>query len=160
MRACPRFFILHAVTLSNYFVGTYYKQVHICYCICWPQSCLQVHLSRLWVIWKLQIPASPSWFKENYTSPATVETVSVSNLPFEVWHQGKLKPLQILLPQLSLHCQFCFLHLYTFPTGGKLPGFCSSAEVSGWCKRLWGSGWSRGPHDWDHREGRFGCTHV
>lgn len=78
----------------------------------------------------------------------------------DIWHQGKLKTIQILLPQLPLNCRLCFWHLYVFSAGGKLPGVCSSAKISGWCERLWGSGRSCGPHDWNHREGEFGCINT
>lgn len=39
--------------------------------------------------------------------------------------------------------------------GGKLPGVCASAQVPGRGERLWGSGRSRGAHDWNHREGTW-----
>lgn len=57
-------------------------------------------------------------------------------------------------PRCLLTCvYFC---LRVLGAGGKFPGVCSSAEVPGRREQLWGSRRSRGPHDWNHREGEFG----
>lgn len=78
----------------------------------------------------------------------------------DVWHQGKLKTVQILLPEPPVYCHLCFWHLFIFSAGGKRPGVCPSAQISGWCKWLWGSRRSSGAHDWNHREGEFGFISV
>lgn len=57
---------------------------------------------------------------------------------------------KIRLLKSSEHSKVPF---FVSPAGGKLPGVCSSPQVPGWCERLWGSGRSCGPHDWNHREG-------
>lgn len=77
---------------------------------------------------------------------------------FPLWHHsdsltsGGIKNL-FRSSHLSCHCTFW--RLYLCAAGGKLSGVCSRAKVSGWCWRFRSSGWSRGPHDWNYREGDF-----
>lgn len=79
---------------------------------------------------------------------------------FPLWHHSDSLTsggIKNLFQSSHLSCQRAVTALSDVFTsaGGKLSGVCSRAKVSGWCWRFRSSGWSRGPHDWNYREGDF-----